>query len=215
MVKFIIEFEKTIELGIILKKARERLNLTTQEVNQKTNISTTDINYIENGKKNKINPFMLKKLCQLYKINLLEIYEMIGYIDKNDLIEYTNLDKINYEIVENNKIPVYALNSDVNNILTGIPSFYIQLPINNVFFKAIDLRNNVFEDKILALFNTNTNKLVNGEIGLFLYNKEFYIAKYYTTKSNTILILFDKDMSTLVFKNSNQPEILGKLFTFI
>ena len=137
MVKFIIEFEKTIELGIILKKARERLNLTTQEVNQKTNISTTDINYIENGKKNKINPFMLKKLCQLYKINLLEIYEMIGYIDKNDLIEYTNLDKINYEIIENNKIPVYALNSDVNNILTGIPSFYIQLPINNVFLKPL------------------------------------------------------------------------------
>ena len=213
--KFIIEFEKTIELGIILKKARERLNLTTQEVSQKTNISTTDINYIENGKKNKINPFMLKKLCQLYKINLLEIYEMIGYIDKNDLIEYTNLDKINYEIVENNKIPVYALNSDVNNILTGIPSFYIQLPINNVFFKAIDLRNNVFEDKILALFNTNINKLNNGDIGLFLYNKEFYIAKYYSTNNNSILILFDKDMSTLVFKNSNQPEILGKLFTFI
>ena len=44
MVKFIIEYEKTIELGIILKKARERLNLTTQEVNQKTNISTTDKN---------------------------------------------------------------------------------------------------------------------------------------------------------------------------
>ena len=213
--KFIIEFEKTIELGIILKKARERLNLTTQEVSQKTNISTTDINYIENGKKNKINPFMLKKLSQLYKLNLLEIYEMIGYIDKNDLIEYTNLDKINYEIVENNKIPVYALNSDVNNILTGIPSFYIQLPINNVFFKAIDLRNNVFEDKILALFNTNINKLNNGDIGLFLYNKEFYIAKYYSTNNNSILILFDKDMSTLVFKNSNQPEILGKLFTFI
>ena len=215
MVKFIIEFEKTIELGIILKKARERLNLTTQEVNQKTNISTTDINYIENGKKNKINPFMLKKLCQLYKINLLEIYEMIGYIDKNDLIEYTNLDKINYEIVENNKIPVYALNSDVNNILTGIPSFYIQLPINNVFFKAIDLRNNIFEDKILALFNTNINKLKNGDIGLFLYNKEFYIAKYYSTNSNSILILLDKDISTLVFKNNDQPEILGKLFTFI
>ena len=158
---------------------------------------------------------MLKKLCQLYKINLLEIYEMIGYIDKNDLIEYTNLDKINYEIIENNKIPVYALNSDVNNILTGIPSFYIQLPINNVFFKAIDLRNNVFEDKILALFNTNINKLKNGDIGLFFYNKEFYIAKYYSTNNNSILILFDKDMSTLVFKNNDQPEILGKLFTFI
>ena len=158
---------------------------------------------------------MLKKLCQLYKINLLEIYEMIGYIDKNDLIEYTNLDKINYEIIENNKIPVYALNSDVNNILTGIPSFYIQLPINNVFFKAIDLRNNIFEDKILALFNTNINKLKNGDIGLFLYNKEFYIAKYYSTNNNSILILFDKDMSTLVFKNNDQPEILGKLFIFI
>ncbi len=213
--KFIIEFEKTIELGLLLKKARERLNLTTQEVSQKTDISTTDINYIENGKKNKINPFMLKKLCKLYNLNLLEIYKMIGYIDENDLIEYTNLDKVNHEIIENNKIPVYSLNSGINNILTGTPYFYIQLPIDNIFFKAIDLRNNIFEGKILALFNTNTNKLVNGEIGLFLYNKEFYIAKYYTTKSNTILILFDKDMSTLVFKNSNQPEILGKLFTFI
>ena len=158
---------------------------------------------------------MLKKLCQLYKLNLLKIYEMIGYIDKNDLIEYTDLDKINYEIIEKNKIPVYSLNSDLNNILTGIPCFYIQLPINNVIFKAIDLRNNVFEDKILAIFNTNINKLKNGEVGLFLHNKKFYIAKYYSTNSNSILILLDKDISTLVFKNNDQPEILGKLFTFI
>ena len=140
---------------------------------------------------------------------------MIGYIDKNDLIEYTDLDKINYEIREKNKIPVYSLNSDLNNILTGIPCFYIQLPINNVIFKAIDLQNNVFEDKILAIFNTNINKLKNGEVGLFLHNKKFYIAKYYSTNSNSILILLDKDISTLVFKNNDQPEILGKLFTFI
>ncbi len=215
MIKFMIELEKTLELGLLLKKSRERLNLTTQEVNQKTNISTTDINYIENGKKNKINPFMLKKLCQLYKLNLLTIYEMIGYIDKKDLLEYTNIEKVNYEIKENNKIPVYPLSSDINNFLTGTPRFYIQLPINNHSLKAIDLRNGIFEDKILAIFDTNINKLKNGEVGLFLYNKELYIAKYYSTKNNTILIFLDKNQTTLVFKNNNQPENLGKLFTFI
>ena len=91
----------------------------------------------------------------------------------------------------------------------------IQLPINNVIFKAIDLRNGIFEDKILAIFDTNINKLKNGEVGLFLYNKELYIAKYYSTKNNTILIFLDKNQTTLVFKNNNQPENLGKLFTFI
>ena len=215
MMKFIIEFEKTIELGIILKKARERLNLTTQEASHKTDISTTDINYIENGKKNKINPFMLKRLCQLYKLNLLEIYEMIGYIDKKDLLEYANTEKVNYEIKENNKIPVYPLNSDINNFLTGTPYFYIQLPVNNLSLKAIDLRNYDYENKILAIFDTNINKLKNGETGLFLYNKDFYIAKYYSTKNNTILILYDKNQTTLTFKSNNQPENLGKLFTFI
>ena len=47
MVNFTIDIEKTLELGLILKKERERLNLTTQEVSKKTSISTTDINYIE------------------------------------------------------------------------------------------------------------------------------------------------------------------------
>ena len=75
MVNFTIDIEKTLELGLILKKERERLNLTTQEVSKKTSISTTDINYIENGKRNKINPFMLKKICKLYKLNLLEVYK--------------------------------------------------------------------------------------------------------------------------------------------
>ena len=62
MVNFTIDIEKTLELGLILKKERERLNLTTQEVSKKTSISTTDINYIENGKR-KLSTDIARKIA--------------------------------------------------------------------------------------------------------------------------------------------------------
>ena len=215
MVNFTIDIEKTLELGLILKKERERLNLTTQEVSKKTSISTTDINYIENGKRNKINPFMLKKICKLYKLNLLEVYKMIGYIDDENLKQYHTFSKVQFEINENNKIPVYISNSDKNDFLTGTPSFYIQLPIDNKFLKAIDLRNDPINDKILALFDTNINKLENGEVGIFLHNKKYLITEYYINKNNIILIPFDKKEDPVVLTNNSNLQILGKLLMFI
>ena len=215
MVKFSIDIEKTLELGVILKKERERANLTTQEVSKKTSISTTDINYIENGKRNKINPFMLKKICKLYELNLLEIYKMIGYIDDENLTQYQKFSEIKYEIMGNNKIPVYLLNSDKNDFLKGTPSFYIQLPVDNKFLKAVDLRNNLINDKMLALFNTDINKLENGEVGIFLHDKKYLITEYYINKNNIILLPFDKKEEPIVLTNNSNLQILGKLLMFI
>ena len=72
--------------------------------------------------------------------------------------------------------------------------------------------NNLLGTYALAYYR---DALIFGMIGLFLYNKELYIAKYYSTENNTILIFLDKNQTTLVFKSNDQPENLGKLFTFI
>ena len=140
---------------------------------------------------------------------------MIGYIDDENLTQYQKFSEIKYEIMGNNKIPVYLLNSDKNDFLKGTPSFYIQLPVDNKFLKAVDLRDNIINDKMLALFNTNINKLENGEIGIFLHDKKYLITEYYINKNNIILIPFDKKEDPVVLTNNSNLQILGKLLMFI
>ena len=88
MQDFIVNFDKSQKLGIYLKQLREKNNLTIREVKKRTGINTADLSRIESGLKERINPFHLLELSKTYKISVLELYFMIGYLNKNSLIEY-------------------------------------------------------------------------------------------------------------------------------
>lgn len=81
--KFEIENQKASELGVFLKKIREKMGFSSNYVQIMTGINKADLSRMENGKKKKINPFYLKKLSEIYNLNQIELFIRAGYIDIN------------------------------------------------------------------------------------------------------------------------------------
>ena len=84
---FNISDKQAIELGKYLKKRREKLDYSTNYIEIHTGIDKANLSRIENGKKKKINPLYLKELAKILKLNQIEVFDEIGYIDDEYLFE--------------------------------------------------------------------------------------------------------------------------------
>lgn len=89
-----VKEEKRMELAKLLKDAREDRGLKINQLALKTNVNKSLISRIEKGALLKINPFLLKKLSIGLKINYLEIFKLVGYIDEKDFSEDGKLNVI-------------------------------------------------------------------------------------------------------------------------
>ena len=67
------------QLGELLKKSREALNLTLRDVEEKTDISNPYLSQLEKGKIKKPSPNVLNKLSELYKIQYSKLMKLAGY----------------------------------------------------------------------------------------------------------------------------------------
>ena len=78
-----------VTLGEYLKKNRVRQKLSLNDVYKETGISDSKLSRIENGT-NASNPApnILLVLSKLYHVNLIELYCIAGYLDKEALSSY-------------------------------------------------------------------------------------------------------------------------------
>lgn len=76
------------ELGGFLKQQRQKLHLSMSEVHEQTGITDSKLSRIERGEGRPLDPFELKKLAELYHVNLVLLYLMAGYLAENDLTDY-------------------------------------------------------------------------------------------------------------------------------
>ena len=75
-------------LGEELKKIRRNLNFSLNDVYNKTGIHDSVLSHIEKGETQNPAPATLKKLAELYDVNVISLYLLCGYLDENDLAEY-------------------------------------------------------------------------------------------------------------------------------
>jgi len=75
-------------LGEQVRKLRQNLNLSLNDVYQKTGIHDSVLSHMEKGKTQNPAPATLKKLAELYNVNVISLYLLCGYLDENDLAEY-------------------------------------------------------------------------------------------------------------------------------
>ena len=217
MQDFIVNFDKSQKLGIYLKQLREKNNLTIREVKKRTGINTADLSRIESGLKERINPFHLLELSKTYKISVLELYFMIGYLNKNSLIEY-NAQKSALDIVNNtlsdlnskySKIPLYDLKSgDLNNIYE-----LISVQIQKRELHAFSMPNNSMEPSIIeneiVLFDPKIRILNNNSVGLFSLNQSFLVRRYYKIEDTIILSAQNTCYPPIIIKAKDKFSILG------
>lgn len=76
------------QLGAHLRKLRQDLNFSLNDIYQKTGIHDSVLSRIEKGSTQNPHPTKLKKLAGLYNVSIISLYLLCGYLDKNDLTEY-------------------------------------------------------------------------------------------------------------------------------
>lgn len=196
-----VDLAKSEKLGKLLKKARIDAQLSTYAVSQLTKINIADINALENGNKMRINPFHLKALSSIYKINVLKLYEIVDYIDKNDVLTYEKnnviIDKINEEFeFQRSKyipIPVYeSVSAGHGAFPENDPITFITVPINQsknlraAYIKG-DSMEPTFGDGSIVIFDPSIKELKNKEIGIFKVGDEVYLKRFYEQDGQVIL----------------------------
>lgn len=176
-----IDDDKLIEFGNYLKKLRFENGYTLEFLQSKTNINIADLNRIENAGRKKINPFHLIALSKIYKINVLKFYEMIGYIDNEDLNDYHKKEAIEKNIAEifddirNDyaEIPLFSsVAAGAGSIIDEIPESYIKLPLKYRNLRAAFIHGDSMEPTLndggIVIFDpTKSENLKDGDIGIF------------------------------------------------
>lgn len=88
------------KLGEFLKAIRTNQGLSLKDVYKATGISDSKLSRIENGSNaSETAPSTLVSLARLYKISLIDLYLMAGYLDEDALSSYqkvfSNVDLLN------------------------------------------------------------------------------------------------------------------------
>ena len=224
MVNFKVDFDKAEKLALILKKARDKAGLSSNQVKDLTKINIADLNALENANKFRINPLQLKELSKIYNINVLKLYEIIGYVDKTDVLTYeknnTIIDKINEEIefqrAKYIPIPVYkSVSAGYGAFPSDDPVTFITVPITDsknlraAYIKG-DSMSPTFNDGAIVIFDPNIEKLKNKEIGIFKVNDEIFLKRFYSQDSQIILTSDNIYYEPIFIKKSDDFMICGK-----
>ena len=189
--------EKAQEIGLFLKNKREELGYSTNQISIKTNIDKSDISRIENGEKKKLNPIYLKKIAKILKLDIIELFKMVGYLDE-DIEIHTKKESFEIKNVIRKIVyfPVYGKASAGNGYLNLEQEIY-KMPIldedfpDGCFFVKIE--GNSMEPTIIegefALVDPNDIEYEKNKIYVVTYDDESFIKRMVVDEKTGIVIL--------------------------
>ncbi len=200
MQNFVIAEEDALKLGDFLKDKRKEKSLTIAELEGKSGINRADIHRLESGQKKRLNPFQLVSLAESLDINLIELYILVGFINKkaiSDFVEKKTDERINEQLKIISytgaiKIPVYESFESAFGFTKNInPVKYTTLFLNDKkeYFGVIINSDNLspFLSKDAIVIIEKTKEIINGETGLFFLNNEFLIRKFLQKETTCVL----------------------------
>lgn len=208
--------EQAINLGKFLKNRREELNYSTNHIEIHTGIDKADLSRIENGKKKKINPIYLKELAKILKLNQIELFNMVGFIDdeylpKNEIIETDFM-----------VIPVYSsVSAGLGCEICSDPVDYITIPKTSGNIIAIKVNGDSMEDTILdgaTILVKKDTPVELGEIGVFLTNDIDYregLVKRLRHKNGTYVLESDNKKYPDIQIKTDEIIACGKVLNII
>lgn len=185
--------QQVINLGDILREERKNLDFSLEDVRKKLedmgeNVYTSDILRIEKGERKTPNPILLKNLCILYKLDVIKLFEDIGYLDRKP--------------AENTKIKIYK------NIISAFEN-------PNFFLKEIDLQ--IANKNLIGIIERGNILLVeknvspqNNESGIFKVDGKYFLKKKNIISEKDIVLLGENE--NILIKESTDFLELGKVF---
>lgn len=179
------------KLGMLLQNKRKNLDFTLDDVREKLeelgqNVNTSDILRIERGERKTPNAILLKNLCRIYNIDVVRLFQEIGYLD---------IDK-----KEKKKIKIYT------ELTTAFitPERYIEEIDLNLDGDIIGIKNN----NIVTLIEKY--RLVdNNKNGVYKINTEYSIKKKSMINQNEFILLGEGNEPPIFIKLEDKIKEVG------
>lgn len=201
---YIIDEHKTKKLGKILRKYRTKNNYTLKDIYDKTQIDPSTITRLENGTIYRINSLILTSLARLYNINPVNLLNIIGYIDDEDILEYsTEIQQINSP--NNNLIEIFEAESILSE--TKDIKEFLNLPfLNSNSCRAYKENNFIF-------VYSNTSTIKQEDLGIFAAKNNIIVAYFYYNETTVSLQDYFTNKNLLYLKK--EINIIGRIEAII
>lgn len=161
-------------------------------------IDKSNISRYENKKVKNMDAKILKALCKIYKINYIDIFEKLDFLDKN------------FNFIETIQIPVFeSVSAGCGRIPNPVPIDYISLPVvNSSNCVAIKVEGESMEPTLspgdLIILKKETEVKI-GDIGVFLDKNtgESFVKRLKNKNGNYILESDNKKFKNISLKNND------------
>lgn len=90
-----MEDKKRKELGEYIKNRRISLGLSLLKLSNLAKMSISDLHTLENGARQKVNPFQLQEIATILNLDYKVLYRIIGFLNDKDF-EGNNIKNISY-----------------------------------------------------------------------------------------------------------------------
>ena len=182
---FNINDESLVLFGEKLKQLRLEKKVSTKNLSDKTGIDIATLNRIEQGFIKKINPLILNELAKYFNLNVLYFYSLLGYINNEEILNYSNLlIENNYTSSDDFGVPLINDFNSFDDISHKNRKIYLPFPESS--------KENLFGyylDEFTAIIFSHTSQIKNDDFGIFKINNNFIISKYF--EKNNFIFLTD------------------------
>lgn len=88
---FEISQNRRKKLGEYIKTLREEKKISLTQLADLTKINVSDLHKIEHGTKNKVNPFQLKVIANIFQVDYKVFYRIVNFLEEKDFDSTGNL----------------------------------------------------------------------------------------------------------------------------
>ncbi len=170
---------------------------------------------LENAKRLKPDPIMLKSIAKILDLDYIELFQLIGYIDEN---VPEALKKILVPLDQ--EIKVYSSISESNGEFVFseyIKTIYLPYCGKNCvgFIVNDDSMEPRIPDKSIVIIDTDVKDLDHKNVAVFLVNGKPYIRNIYKQEDAKYLVSVNLNYGPIFFNQHNTITVVGKVIRLI
>lgn len=185
-------------IGGMLAKARKAKGMTKTELARLTDINIGHLTHIEKGERNPSHK-ALKNICKALDIP----YQQLMYTYDKTI----NEEQESYNVVKHISYNKVLAVDNINNFI-DCPS---DMPSAAIAIKVPDNTINKYFEKDSYVFVEFNSPLNTKDYGVFSYNNEVIMRKFYDKKGKITLKSDDPEVKDIQVSNSDSFYIIGKI----
>lgn len=209
--------EARLRLSKYIIEVKEKRKLGFNQLSLKSGLNPASLNRILKGSYKIINPYQLKQIASALRIDYKELYEIIGYLDKEkekkDKKENSNLDVVEGEYIQ---VPLYdSVSAGIGKIPNPEPIDFISLPIM-IGKGCVGIT--VSGDSMETTINNGSVVLIkkdaevgHNDIGVFLHDDEALVKRYKCIEGKCYLTSDNKEYPDREIREEDDFKVCGKV----